>query len=111
MTDHHFRNTALHPQGHFDLLLNCASAKIDAGQLMSLLKNNGTVVQVGAWVAGGLGGRRGRVGGWGCGASLAGAVLGVCVCKACVWEEEQLRGAVHNAIPASLLSYSLIPAP
>ncbi|PNW78848.1 hypothetical protein CHLRE_09g392134v5 [Chlamydomonas reinhardtii] len=34
-------------QGHFDLLLNCASAKIDAGQLMSLLKNNGTVVQVG----------------------------------------------------------------
>eukprot|EP00198_Chlamydomonas_reinhardtii_P005323 XP_001694659.1 predicted protein [Chlamydomonas reinhardtii] len=32
--------------GHFDLLLNCASAKIDAGQLMSLLKNNGTVVGI-----------------------------------------------------------------
>ncbi|EFJ44164.1 hypothetical protein VOLCADRAFT_118856, partial [Volvox carteri f. nagariensis] len=34
-------------QGHFDVLLNCASANISTTQLMSLLKNGGTLVQVG----------------------------------------------------------------
>ncbi|GIL59035.1 hypothetical protein Vafri_14006 [Volvox africanus] len=34
-------------QGHFDLLLNCASANISTAQLLSLLKNGGTLVQVG----------------------------------------------------------------
>ncbi|PNH01781.1 putative formaldehyde dehydrogenase AdhA, partial [Tetrabaena socialis] len=32
-------------QGSFDLILNCASANINTGQLMSLLRNNGTLVQ------------------------------------------------------------------
>ncbi|GLC41978.1 hypothetical protein PLESTM_001272800 [Pleodorina starrii] len=34
-------------QGHFDVILNCASANIPTGQLLSLLKNDGTLVQVG----------------------------------------------------------------
>ncbi|GIL91269.1 hypothetical protein Vretifemale_18834 [Volvox reticuliferus] len=34
-------------QGHFDLLLNCASANISTAQLLALLKNGGTLVQVG----------------------------------------------------------------
>ncbi|KXZ54224.1 hypothetical protein GPECTOR_5g316 [Gonium pectorale] len=34
-------------QGHFDLILNCASANVPAAQLLGLLKNDGTLVQVG----------------------------------------------------------------
>ncbi len=34
-------------QGHFDVILNCASANIPTATLMSLLKNNGELVQVG----------------------------------------------------------------
>lgn len=33
--------------GKFDLLLNCASAKVDAGKMLSLLSTDGTAVQVG----------------------------------------------------------------
>lgn len=34
-------------QGRFDIVLNCASAKVDGGMLLSLLRANGVMIQVG----------------------------------------------------------------
>ena len=36
----------------FDLILNCASGRVDTPSLLAMLYNDGTLVQVGGWVTG-----------------------------------------------------------